>query len=70
MSLSSIFGPVLLVLGCALLFLGWRATTAPVEQLTEAVTGRYTSSTIWFVLSGLVASVSGAALILQGRWRS
>jgi LPXTG-motif cell wall-anchored protein len=34
------------------------------------VTGRYTSSTIWFVLSGLVASVSGAALILQGRWRS
>lgn len=66
MSRSGIAGIVLLALGAVLLLFAWRASTAPVEQLSDALTGRYTNNTMWFVLTGIVGVVAGAALLMRG----
>lgn len=70
MSQSRITGLVVLVLGVVFLFFAWRASNAPVEQLTEALTGRFTNSTMWLLLAGIAGVVGGAALLLRDTMRS
>jgi hypothetical protein len=70
MTQSNIIGVVLLAVGVMLLFFAWRASNAPVEQVTEALTGRYTSNTMWFLIGGLVGVVTGAALLFWGSYRN
>jgi len=70
MSQSRIVGLVVLVLGGVLLFFAWRASNAPVEQLTEALTGRFTNNTMGFLLAGIAGVVVGAALLLRDTLRS
>ncbi|MGY6549093.1 MAG: DUF3185 family protein [Roseinatronobacter sp.] len=65
MSPSRVIGLVSLVLGGVLLILAWRASNAPIEQLSEVLTGRYTSNTMWYLLSGIAGVVIGAVLLLQ-----
>lgn len=66
MSMARIIGPVLLVVGAALLFFGWRASNAPVDQMSEALTGRFTGNTMWYLLAGLVGVVAGIAVLIRG----
>ncbi len=66
MSQSNIIGLVVLALGGVLLFFAWRASNAPVEQLSEALTGRYTDNTMWYMSGGVVAVVAGIALLVRG----
>jgi uncharacterized membrane protein HdeD (DUF308 family) len=66
MSQSNIIGLVVLALGGVLLFFAWRASNAPVEQLSEALTGRYTDNTMWYMIGGVVAVVAGIALLVRG----
>jgi len=66
MSNSTIGGIVALALGGALLFFAWRASNAPVDQLSEALTGRYTENTMWYVLGGVAGIVAGVALLYRG----
>jgi len=70
MSQSRILGIVALALGGVLLVFAWRAANAPIEQVTEAMTGRYTNNTMWFLLAGIAGVVVGGALLLQGGRRS
>ena len=70
MTQSNIIGLVALVVGAVLLFFAWRGTNAPVDQLTEAMTGRFTGNTMWFMIAGIVGVVAGAALLLQGLFRA
>ena len=56
----------MLALGGVLLFFAWRASNAPVEQLSEALTGRYTDNTMWYMIGGVVAVVAGIALLVRG----
>lgn len=65
MSRSRIVGLVVFVLGGFLLAFAWRASNAPVEQLSEVLTGRYTNNTMWYLLSGIAGVVAGAALLLR-----
>lgn len=65
MSQSRILGLLLFVLGGVLLIFAWRAANAPVEQVSEALTGRYTNVTMWYLVGGLVGVVAGAALVLR-----
>jgi uncharacterized membrane protein YdcZ (DUF606 family) len=66
MSQTSIFGLVALTVGAVLLFFAWRASQAPMEQISEALTGRYTDNTMWYLLGGIVAVVVGAGLLYRG----
>ena len=60
MSPYRIIGFVALALGGVLLIFAWRASNAPIEQLSEALTGRYTNNTMWYLLAGIAGVVVGA----------
>ena len=66
MQISRVVGLVGLVLGAVLLVIAWRGSTAPVDQLAEAFSGRYTNSTMWYLITGIAAAVGGGALLLLG----
>ncbi|MCC5987031.1 MAG: DUF3185 family protein [Pararhodobacter sp.] len=70
MTSSTIVGFVALALGGVLLFVAWRASNAPVDQLSQALTGRYTDNTMWYVLGGVAGVVVGAALLYRGYVRN
>lgn len=66
MSPYRILGIVLLVLGAALLIVGLNASDSVGDQVSEALTGKYTDSTTWYLIGGAVAGVAGLALMLFG----
>ncbi len=66
MQITRVVGLVSLVLGAVLLVIAWRGSTAPVDQLAEALSGRYTNSTMWYLITGIATAVGGGALLLFG----
>lgn len=66
MTQSSIIGAIALAVGVALLFFAWRASTAPVDQVSEALTGRFTGNTMWHLIGGVIAVMAGAGLLFRG----
>lgn len=69
MAMSRIIGLVALILGGVLLMMAWRASNAPIEQVSEALTGRYTNNTMWYFLAGIAGIVIGAALLFRDALR-
>ena len=67
MSQSKTIGLVVLAIGSILLLFAWRASQAPVDQISEALTGRFTENTMLYLVSGLIGIVAGIALLLRGR---
>lgn len=70
MTQSNIIGLVALVVGAVLLFFAWRGTNTPVDQMTEAMTGRFSGDTMWFMIAGLIGVVAGGALLMRGLLRT
>ena len=70
MTQSNILGLVALAIGTLLLFFAWRASTAPVDQVTEALTGRFTGNTMWYLIGGVGAAAAGIGLLALGYIRS
>lgn len=66
MSQSRILRLVALIVGGVLLFFAWRASSTPVDQVSEALTGRFTNNTMWYLVGGLIGVVAGLALLLRG----
>jgi Protein of unknown function (DUF3185) len=52
-----------------LVFLGfaYHASNAPIEQVSEAITGRYTNQTMWYLIVGIAAAVGGVLLVAFGK---
>ncbi len=67
MSINQIVGMVALVVGAVLLAFAYRASNAPIEQISDALTGRYTNQTMWFLALGIAAIVGGGLLAFFGR---
>ena len=65
MSTNKIIGIILLVLGAVLIFFGLNATEAPLEEVTEAVTGNYTDETMYYLIGGAVSAVLGLVMLLK-----
>ena len=61
-----IIGIVLLVVGAALLYFGFQATDAPVEEVRQKVTGDYSDQTMLYLIAGAAAAVAGLAMMLVG----
>jgi hypothetical protein len=70
MTQSNILGLVALAVGALLLFFAWRASNAPLEQVSEALTGRYSGGTMWYLVGGVIGVVAGAALLYRGSIRN
>jgi hypothetical protein len=67
MSSNQIVGLLLVAVGLFLLVFGFNASQAPLDQLSEAFTGKYRDSTMLYLLGGVVAVVAGGALAMMGR---
>ena len=57
---------VLLVVGALLLYFGFQATDAPLEQARESVTGDYSDQTMLYLVAGAAAAVAGLGLLFFG----
>jgi len=64
MTPRKILGGVLFAVGCLLLVSAFHASQAPLEQLANSLTGRYTDQTIWFLIAGIGCAVGGALLLV------
>lgn len=67
MKTDQILGVVVLVIGIVLLVFAYKASNAPVDQLSNALTGRFTDRTMWYLIAGIAAAVGGAALLIFRR---
>ncbi len=67
MDVKQIFGMVAFVVGVILLAVAYQSSNAPVDQLSNALTGRYTDQTMWYLILGIAAVVGGGAMIIVGR---
>ena len=66
MSMTQILGAVALVIGLVLLGFAYQASNAPMEQVSDALTGRYTNQTMWYLIVGIAAAVGGVLLVAFG----
>jgi hypothetical protein len=62
-----IAGAMVLVVGVVLLGFAWHASQAPLDQLSNALTGRFTNETMGYCIVGVAAVVGGGWLALAGR---
>jgi LPXTG-motif cell wall-anchored protein len=69
MRMTQILGAVALVIGLVLLGFAYHASNAPMDQVSNAITGRFTSQTMWYLILGIAAAVGGVLLVAFGRRR-
>lgn len=67
---ARLVGLVVLVVGLILVGFGLNATDAPVDQLSETFTGRYTDRTMWYLVGGGAVAAAGALLTFLGGRRA
>ena len=67
MKSGQLFGVVIFAVGIVLLYFAYNASNAPVDQITNAVTGHFTSQTMWYLLAGIAAALGGGLLFVVGR---
>lgn len=60
-----VMGIVLLIWGVALLAFGFNAADAPLEQVNEALTGRYTEETMVYLIGGGLSLLVGLFLMFR-----
>ncbi|TVQ41693.1 MAG: DUF3185 family protein [Wenzhouxiangella sp.] len=62
-----LIGIALLVVGLILLYLGYQSSQGLDDQISEAITGEYTDSTVWYWVLGGVSAVVGVVLLVLKR---
>jgi drug/metabolite transporter (DMT)-like permease len=62
-----ILGIVAFAVGAVLLGFAYHASNAPLDQLSNALTGRFTDRTMWYFVLGAAAALGGALLVLFGK---
>ena len=65
MKAAKLVGLALVVVGVALLAFGYNASQSVGEQLTEGFTGRFTETTMAYLIGGGVAIVVGLVMLLK-----
>lgn len=69
MPINRISGAALFALGLLLLIFAYNATQAPVEEITQNLTGNYSDKTMWYFVGAVVAIVGGILLGVFGSRR-
>jgi len=57
-----LIGIVLIVLGIVLLIIGINSSNSFSDQVNEMFTGRFTDTTMWYIIGGAVSIVLGIGL--------
>ncbi|MEX1013398.1 MAG: DUF3185 family protein [Waddliaceae bacterium] len=58
---------VLIAVGLVCLGFGINSTVSLSDEVTEAVTGRYTENTMLYIIGGIAMIVGGAGLLIKFR---
>lgn len=69
MRTSLIVGVALAILGLAVFVVGLNSAQAPVEQVRETLTGRYSGATMMYLGLGAVLFLAGCVIAARGAWR-
>jgi len=64
---TQLIGIIALAVGAVLLYFGYNASQAPIDQISNTLTGRYTDNTMWYVIGGVAMVATGIAVTLFGR---
>jgi drug/metabolite transporter (DMT)-like permease len=64
MNMNQILGVAALALGAVFLGFAYHSSNAPIDQLSNTLTGRYTDQTMWYLGLGVVAAVGGGLLAI------
>jgi Protein of unknown function (DUF3185) len=67
MKLIQILGVVAFAVGAVLLVFAYHASNAPLDQITNTLTGRYSDRTMWYTVLGAAAIIGGSLLALFGK---
>lgn len=67
MASNRILALVLLIVGLILLFFAYQSSQSLGDQVSEAVTGRFTDSTTWFLILGAASAVAGVGMLMFGK---
>lgn len=67
MGTNQVIGLLLVAVGIFLLVFGYNSSQAPMDQISEAFTGRFRDSTMLYLIGGVIAMVAGGAVALAGR---
>ena len=62
-----ILGVVVFAVGAVLLGFAYHASNAPLDQLSDTLTGRFTNQTMWYFILGAASAIGGALLALFGK---
>jgi drug/metabolite transporter (DMT)-like permease len=60
-------GVVVFAVGVVLLGFAYHASNAPLDRLSNTLTGRFTNETMWYLVLGAAAALGGALLALFGK---
>jgi len=66
MEINRILGVIVFAIGVVLLILAYNASNAPLEELSNTLTGRYSDRTMWYLVLGIAAAVGGGLLATFG----
>ncbi len=66
MSSRSIFGIILLVVGILVFAVGLNASNSMTDQVNNALTGRFTENTTWYMIGGIAAALAGLLMLVSG----
>ncbi|MGJ3261559.1 MAG: DUF3185 family protein [Rhodospirillales bacterium] len=66
MPIFKLAGAIVFTLGVLLLMIAYNASQAPMEDLTNTITGRYSDNTLLFAAAGIAATVGGGLLAVFG----
>lgn len=64
MSTQRIVGLILLIAGIALLVFGLRASDSVADQVSDTFTGKFTDSTMWYIIGGVGVGLAGLYLMI------
>ncbi len=67
MSFRRGLGIVVFVVGVVLLCFGINSTEKVGEKIVDSVKGRYTDTTMWYLIGGIALIIVGGTLTVRGR---
>ncbi len=70
MSTSRLVGIGIAIFGIVLLIVGIIATDSIADRFSSFFTGKFTESTVWFILGGTALVIAGSALAITSADRS
>jgi hypothetical protein len=63
-------GMVLVVIGVILFIIGMNATHSVADRWSDFFTGHFTDNTVWYIVGGVAAALSGVGMMTVGGRRA